>query len=105
EVRLSKATAFGGMDSPAPASRGDSAPSKTVTFMPRALSASAADNPPIPAPTMAMFSPLVIGPDPPIKRFVSRHARSSVADDIIEQHPSGAIETPQPRLSPADPVR
>ena len=32
------------MDSPAPASRGDSAPSKTVTFMPRALSASAADN-------------------------------------------------------------
>ena len=37
-------------------------PSKTVTFMPRALSASAADNPPIPAPTMAIFSLSVIGP-------------------------------------------
>ena len=68
-VRLSKIAAFGGMDIPAPASRGDSASSKTVTFMPRALSASAADNPPIPAPTMAIFSLSVIGTDPPVERL------------------------------------
>jgi hypothetical protein len=57
------------MDIPAPASRGDWASSKTVTFMPRARSASAADNPPIPAPTMAIFSLSVIGTNPTIKRL------------------------------------
>ena len=63
-VRLSKIAAFGGMDIPAPASRADSASSKTETSMPRALSARAAANPPIPAPTMATFSLSIIGTGP-----------------------------------------